>query len=544
MANRLPPAFSKHLRPVVKPSTAPAPRERQNEEALRHAMTLHMQGRLREAERICLTLLSQNPRNAKARYIAGKIALDAGDDSLAAEHFEIAVNESPREPLFLVAYGDVCRFDYELAIKQYRKALSIRPNMVDAMSGLARAYVIAGRGEKALEAWETVLRLQPEHETARLGLANALTTLGRADEASAQIRESIARGKAIGIAYDAFANTRKFTSEPPELKAILGALEGDRLDPRKATSLHHAAGKILNDLKRYDEAMDQFVKFNRTSGQDYDIGAYRQIVDHTIEAFSADVMASKAGDGDPTTVPVFIVGMPRSGTTLTEQICSSHPDVFGAGELPTLRLAASQIGLAKNAPGEFHSALSGLTSQRLRASAAEYLGYVRRLAPDALRIVDKRPHNFELVGLIALLFPNARIIHCRRDAIDNCVSCFVTKFADKHGYNADLTTLGLYYREYDRLMRHWDVVLPGRIHQVSYEAMIADQEAESRRLIEFLGVPWDDACLRFHENDRAVVTASHWQVRQPLYQTSVKRWKNYVTKIQPLIDALGDLAKV
>jgi hypothetical protein len=180
----------------------------------------------------------------------------------------------------------------------------------------------------------------------------------------------------------------------------------------------------------------------------------------------------------------------------------------------------------------------------LRTLAAGYLAEVRKLAPQALRIVDKRPHNFELVGLIALTFPNARIIHCRRDAIDTCVSCFVTKFTDKHGYSADLTTLGLYYREYDRLMRHWDAVLPGRVHEVRYETMIANQEGESRRLIEFLGLPWDDACLRFEENDRAVVTASRWQVRQPIYQTSVKRWKNYGAKIQPLIDALGDLADV
>ena len=154
------------------------------------------------------------------------------------------------------------------------------------------------------------------------------------------------------------------------------------------------------------------------------------------------------------------------------------------------------------------------------------------------------PHNFQYIGMIALLFPNARIIHCTRDPIDNCISCFFNTFNEKHGYNTDLHTLGLYYREYKRLMDHWNALLPGRIYECNYETMIADQEAESRRLIDFLGLPWDDACLRFYETDRAVTTPSRWQVRQPIYQSSVKRWKKYENKIQPLIDALRDLAEV
>ena len=154
------------------------------------------------------------------------------------------------------------------------------------------------------------------------------------------------------------------------------------------------------------------------------------------------------------------------------------------------------------------------------------------------------PHNFQLVGMIAVLFPNAKIIHCTRDPIDNCVSCFFNTFNEKHGYNTDLHTLGLYYREYKRLMDHWNALLPGRIYESNYEAMTADQEAESRRLIEFLELPWDDACLRYYETERSVTTPSRWQVRQPIYQTSVKRWKKYEHKIQPLIEALGDLADV
>jgi hypothetical protein len=153
------------------------------------------------------------------------------------------------------------------------------------------------------------------------------------------------------------------------------------------------------------------------------------------------------------------------------------------------------------------------------------------------------PHNFELIGLVGVLFPNAHIIHCRRDAIDNCISCFVLQFSEAHSYSADLETLGLYYREYDRLMRHWSKVLPGRIFENQYETLIEDQEEQSRRLIDHLGLPWDDACLRFFERDGSVNTFSRWQVRQPIYKSSVKRWKNYESEIRPLIDSLGDLAE-
>ena len=191
-----------------------------------------------------------------------------------------------------------------------------------------------------------------------------------------------------------------------------------------------------------------------------------RLVDGAIQAFSPELFRSKAGFGDETEVPVFILGMPRSGTTLTEQICSSHPGVFGAGELRNLRRVVRLAGFGANSLAELSSKLAAMTPEQSRTLAAEYLRDVLKLAPRASRITDKMPHNFEMIGFIALLFPKARIIHCRRDPIDTCVSCFMTSFSDKHGYNTDLTKLGLYYREYDRLMRHWNAVLPGRIYEV------------------------------------------------------------------------------
>jgi tetratricopeptide (TPR) repeat protein len=534
MANQLPSTFFKHSKASAK----------QEEEAVRLAMSLHVQGRLREARQLCAQILSHNPRNAKAHYVTGRIALDGGDSDLAALHFGQAVKEAPSEPLFLVALGDASSEDHETAIKHYLGALSIRPDMVAGLLGVARAYTRAGRAEMALELFDKVLRLDPNHETARIDLADALASLGRVDGASLVLRDSIRLRKALGGAYYALAKIQKFDSKSSMLNEILQELERSGLKSVKAIQLHYAAGKILNDLKRYGEAFDHFKKANLATGESFDLHSYRRGNDGVIEAFNAELLKSKTGFGDETEVPVFIVGMPRSGTTLTEQICSSHPSVFGAGELRNLRRILRRAGFQKNSLAEFRDALASVTPELSRTLAAEYLREVHRPAPDALRVVDKMPHNFELIGFIALVFPKARIIHCRRDPIDTCVSCFTTSFIDRHAYKTDLTKLGLYYREYDRLMKHWNAVLPGRIYECRYETLIAEQEAESRRLIEFLGLPWDDACLNFERNDRAVVTASNWQVRQPIYSSSIKRWKNYENEIQPLIDALGDLAEV
>lgn len=526
------------------PSGAQPPRVRQEEEQLNLAMKLHLQGRLRDAENLCLKVLSANPRNARALYISGRIHLERENIGLAEKRFELAVKESPREPLFLVGLGHASRHDAATAIKLYQKALSIRPELVEAIYSLACLYVKTARADEALGLFDKVLRLDSKHDAVRWAKADALIVLGQVEEADALLRESIRLRKAVGPAYGSLASRQKFSSEPPELGAILQELQRGDLKPSDKPLLHHAAGKILNDLKRYGEAFDQFEKGNLAIGGDFDIDAYRQTVDGAIEVFSPALLNAKAGFGDVTEVPVFILGMPRSGTTLTEQICSSHPDVFGAGELRNLRRTVRRAGLSENSLADFRSAMAAMTLDQSRKMASEYLRDVLRLAPNALRITDKMPQNFELIGFIALLFPKARIIHCRRDPIDTCVSCYMTSFKDTHGYKSDLTRLGLYYREYDRWMRHWNSVLPGRIYEVRYETLIADREIESRKLIDHLGLPWDDACMRFEDNDRLVSTASRWQVRQPIYTSSVKRWKNYEHKIQPLIDALGDLAEI
>ncbi|UDL92756.1 sulfotransferase [Mesorhizobium sp. PAMC28654] len=550
MNNRLPPAWSKHLRTQPAPRTSPSQakppsRAEADDMLLQQANDLQQVKRFAEARELCLRVLERTPNHPLALYVMGTLALGS-DDEMALRYFARAVGEKPRNPYYHLGLGEAYTLlgEYSLAISHMQYALEVKPDLVEVLCALGRAYVRFDKAELALPLYEKALDIDRDHPKVRTGLAGALTSLGRMDEARVFLKEAIKRRVAMPAAYNDLVHTRKFTEEPDELASILRELGDPRLDPNGAESLHHAAGKVLNDLRRYEDAMDHFKKANQVAGHKFDLETYRRWVDATIQVFSPEMLAARAGYGDPSEVPVFVVGMPRSGTTLTEQICASHPDVHGVGELEKLRRTANAIGITKPSAQALRQSVMSITADSSRALAKEHLSYLRERAPAALRIVDKMPHNFMVIGLIGILFPNARIIHCRRDAIDNCVSCFTMMFHQAHSYNVDLRTLGLYYREYDRLMRHWHKVFPGRIFESRYETLVADQEGQSRRLIDHLGLPWDDACLRFFDRDGSVNTPSRWQVRQPIYASSVKRWKNYESSIQPLIQSLGNLAEI
>jgi len=559
MNNRLPPAWSKHL----KSAAAPKPRgpqasqpqsglpkanpfaHAQADDALLKKAYEHQQAkRFREAQDLCFQVLARTPNHPLALYIMGTVCV-GHDDEAALRFFARAVAEEPKNAYYHLSFGEAYArlSEFSAAIRYIRHALEIQPDLVEALCALGRVYTEFDKPDLALPLYEKALKINRDHPKARTGMAATLTGLGRMDEAGAYLKEAIERRVDAPAAYYELVQTRKFAEEPPELQSIVRELGSPRLNSESAQSLHYAAGKVLNDLKRYAEAFDHFNKAKQAAGYRFDIDQYRRFVDSMIEIFTPGLFAAASGFGNPSDLPVFVVGMPRSGTTLTEQILASHPDVHGAGELEKLRRVANAIDL-KSSAEDLSKPINSLTRELTRTLAEEHLSYLRERAPAALRVVDKQPHNFELIGLIALLFPNARIVHCRRDAIDNCVSCYVLPFSPAHSYNADLRVLGLYYREYDRLMGHWNEVFPGRIFENRYETLVEDQEAQSRRLIDHLGLPWDDACLRFFDREGAVTTPSRWQVRQPIYKSSVKRWKNYEAQIEPLIGALGDLADV
>jgi hypothetical protein len=324
------------------------------------------------------------------------------------------------------------------------------------------------------------------------------------------------------------------------------ALVAAALPPSEHTALQFALGKAYADLGDHERSFQHLLQANAQKRQQiaYDEAATLAAFGRIHGAFTAELIAAKHALGHPSSLPIFIVGMPRSGTTLTEHILASHPAVFGAGELD--HFYQEVVTRIWNPADIAAPSLSGVTGPHLRKGAARYLAKLGRAAPAAERIVDKMPSNFRFLGLIHLALPNARIIHVRRDPLDTCISCFSVHFAGDHPYAYDLGELGRYYRAYERLMEHWRRLLPPHVLlEIRYEDLVADLDREARRIVAHCGLEWNASCLDFHATQRSVRTASARQVRQPLYQSSIGRWRQYGQHLAPLLltfaDSLGDL---
>ena len=312
-----------------------------------------------------------------------------------------------------------------------------------------------------------------------------------------------------------------------------------------AIQLFFALGGVYEKKGVVDKAFDHIVNGNRLKRGtlSYDIAATRDHFDRLIETFDGALFARHGTAGDASARPIFILGMPRSGTTLVEQILASHPAVHGAGELHDLGAIAAALPARTGASQPYPACVRGAGAGLWAELGKDYVDAVSRRAPGKRRVCDKMPDNFLRIGLIHLMLPNAAIIHCRRDAMDICYSCFSLLFTEGQSFTYDLTELGLYYREYDRLMRHWQAVLPGRILDVRYEDVVADLEGSARRFVAHCGLEWDGRSLDFHNTKRVVRTASLTQVRQTIYASSIGRWRRHEGRLGPLIHALGPLAQ-
>jgi hypothetical protein len=318
-------------------------------------------------------------------------------------------------------------------------------------------------------------------------------------------------------------------------------LQSGGLEDKPRADLHFALGKLYDDCREYDAAFAHFREGNALvrRGYSYDPAEFEHQVDRLISVYTREFFTGRRHYGTDSDQPVFIFGMPRSGTTLVEQILASHPEVHGAGELTYFNEAVSEPRHGLWTAETYPERLLELGAGEVRFLGEAYLQRLRRDAATAPRITDKMPQNFLCLGFIALLFPRAHYIHCRRDARATCLSVYFSYFAGVHPYAYDLSELGRYYRQYLRLMEHWRAVLPVRILDVEYEKLVGHPETESRRLIAHVDLPWDDRCLAFAETERPVRTRSLWQIRQPIYAESLEKWRNYERHLQPLLEALA-----
>jgi tetratricopeptide (TPR) repeat protein len=465
---------------------------------------LQAAGRLGEARESYSRALEHMPELAQAHYGIGALALAEDRPSDATQHLESAIGLEPDFPEAHYRLGDA-RADLgqvDRAIESYRRAIRIAPELTEAHVGLGGALQHQGHFEEARRCFERALELDPNQGPAYYNLALMNSLSGRSEE--------VGRVRAM--------------------------LEDPGLEPDREISLNFTLAKVLEEQGADDEAFAAYRRANelKRCAIDYDPDEHGNYVARLMAVFGADYFQRHRGHGYIADRPVFIVGMPRSGTSLVEQIIASHPACFGGGELALIPNIIASL------PGEagFPESVAALTEEdsgRLGKTVADELG---RLAPDAERVTDKLPTNFHALGLIATILPTARIVHCARDGLDTCASIYFTSFSQPLRFAYDLGALGRYHNDYRSLMDHWRSVLPLPIHEVRYERLIDDQEGASRELIGFLGLDWDSNCLAFHETQRAVQSASFWQVRQPLYASSVGRGHRFGRHLKALADIL------
>ena len=485
--------------------------------------------------------LALDPNFAQAHFNLGKWLQARGRHDAAAVHYEnfIALRPDAAEGHNNLggAYEKLGRIDE--AIGHYERALDLSPGFVEALNNLGNARVARGHLPEAIALYERALAVRPDCADTHYHLGGALEAMGKFADARRAYERAIARAPARAEFHLALAQLEPFRAGDPRLDA-LEALANDTGAQTEEGRIarHFALAKAYADLGQHQQSFEHLLEGNRRKRQlvCYDEAATLRLFDDIKAAFTATVIGAKAGAGDPCAVPIFVVGMPRSGTTLIEQILASHSKVFGAGERDDFETATMALN---GANGErFPQLVHATSNDALRRLGSGYVARLRAQAPTAERIVDKMPSNFSLVGLIHLALPQARIIHVRRDPVDTCFSCFSLLFSEQpHTY--DLGELGRYYRAYAALMAHWRAVLPpGVMLEVRYEDVVADLEAQSRAILGHCGLDWEEACLSFHRIERPVTTASAWQVRQPIYRNSVGRWQPYAGALEPLLAAL------
>lgn len=501
-------------------------------------------GHLGEAEASFRKSLEINPAHAEARNNLGAVLRLKKAFDQAAGVLEETVRLHPDLPRahYNLAAVRVELGDLEAAEAAVHTAIGLAPGEADFQTTLGQILRRQGDLVGAEASLRQALELDPRHPMALNDLGVLLLVGGDFDEAAAYLRKAIDSSPELAIAYENLARTRKFSPQDVDDIALLeGRSDSGELAPEARVHIHFALGKVRDDLGRYEEAFTHFAEANALvrASLDFNIDRQQRFVDEAMDTFDAAFLSRAADMGDPSELPVFIIGMPRSGTTLVEQILASHPDVHGAGELDYFRdLSSAMPGLLEDMR-RYPLCLEALHAGVARGITDEYLALLQRNAPGALRVCDKMPLNFEHLGLIAALFPNARIIHCRRNPLDVCLSIFTQHFARDMPFAYDLTEIVAYYREYERLMDHWREILAGRVFDFEYESLVGEAEAVSRELVRHCGLKWDDRCLRFYETRRNVGTASHWQVRQPIYKDSVARWKRYQAHLAPLISVFG-----
>ena len=496
-------------------------------------------GAFAEARESYQQLVNLDPRDAVARNGLGIALAQLARYGEAEAEFRRAIGIRPGFPEACYNLAGVLQSTgrFNESETPLRRALKLKPSYVDARISLATTCKLLGRFPEARDCYEKALRADPRATRAIVGLGQIASVEGRFTEAEAAFRRALEIEPGASFAWGGLVWLRKMTSADADWVRRAEEIAGGGLTAIDESALQFAIGKYYDDVGDYARAFRAYQRANelhKRCAEPYDREGYQRHIDELISVRTPEVIASASASGSDSERPVFVLGMPRSGTSLVEQIIASHPAAHGAGELNFW-----QIVVRRHADVFTHSLLTEALRRKL---AREYLSNLTAHSATALRVVDKAPINANYLGIIHATFPRARIIFMQRDPIDTCLSCYFQQFPAVLNWSMDLGDLAHFYRESQRLSAHWHRVLPpGTILDVPYAELITDQEKWTRRILEFIGLPWDERCLQFHETSRPVSTASVWQVRQKIYQSSVGRWRHYEKFIGPL-RSLADLS--
>lgn len=507
-------------------------------------IALKMQGRFGDAEAAHRSAVALDPHNADAYSNLGDVLRCSGKLDEAEQALRHAIALRPRFADALAKLGNTLRERGRLdeAEALCSSAIALDPDHAGAYSTLGNVLEDQDRLIEAEEAYRRAIALKPNFAEAYNNLGALLKHRGCLAEAHRVAEQAVDLAPRNALHFLNLSDVRTFSPGDPYLTAMEAfARNVAALPVRQQTELHFALAKAYGDVGRFEDSFRQLLAGNALKRRQipYDEPATLAAFERIRAVFSPNLMRALKDAGEPSSRPLFVVGMPRSGTTLIEQIMASHPQIFGAGELPNFHHAVAAIDPQSRGDRSFPDVMETISRERLRVLGADYVAEIARKAPGMPHIVNKMPSNFFFIGLIHLALPNARIIHAVRDPLDTCLSCFSKLFAAGQYHTYDLAELGRYYRHYQVLMQYWHTILPpGRILDVRYEDIVADVESEARRVIAYCGLPWDDRCLSFYETDRPVRTASAAQVRQPVYSSAVGRWRVHEHHLAPLLDAL------
>jgi len=510
-------------------------------EEIKRAEQFKRSGQTRQAAKVLRKILEMDSEHYAANYLLGMLCHEGGRNDIAIPLITKSVEIRPGNFAGRINLGMIQRDEglLEDSLINLKSAVALRPDSAEAHVTLGLLYIDRVEMELALKEMEHGLRLDPDNPmtNARLGMLRQIR--GETSEATPYFRKVIKLSPSDINARRSLAFLQKQTDYNDNIKWMEDSFTSPDCSDHDRLLLGYTLGKVFDDLGQYDKAFHCLRTAHKLQRQlsPYSIEKQKVSFERHKQELDRELLSHCKGHEVTDRTPVFVLGMPRSGTSLVEQILASHPLAYGAGEVEYMRFFA--IAAERITGKSFPLDIMKVPPETLKEAGEAYIKNLKLNAGPARRVIDKLPHNFLRVGLIAAVMPNAKIVLCERNPMDNCLSIYQHFFGKSHGYTADLSELGHYYRLYQDLMDWWGEILPGHMHRVSYEKLVSETESQVRQLLEYCGLPFHENCLSFHKTRRQVKTPSASQVRRPVYQDSIGRWKNYEQHLGPLKVALG-----